>query len=132
MCPFNARATVLNQPGSDHACATIQNEYDTGPVLKKLDDPRAVMSRRKLVSRAVHLSAAAPFLSKWTGVLLIQKSLFQFRVSVSAFGDLSHEQATRRGVVTAHGTFEAFCPRSAGVPSRRLGEAWRVAACLVS
>ena len=66
-----------------------------------------------------------------TGVLLTQflgdqvtglrrlphsKSQFQFQVSVSAFGDLGQEQATTvaaeqgPGLVTAHGSFEAFCP----------------------
>ena len=30
LCPFNARATVLNQPRSDQAHATMWNEYDSG------------------------------------------------------------------------------------------------------
>ena len=30
MYPFNARATVLNQPKNNQAYATLQNEYDSG------------------------------------------------------------------------------------------------------
>ena len=92
-----------------------------------------------LASHAVRLSASASSLRP--GVLLTQdqanqsgalsrfpwlKPLFQLGVSVDSFRDFSEQAAPvtakqGRGLVTAHGSFEALCPGR--------GEARRAAAC---
>ena len=64
------------------------------------------------------------------------ESLFQLGVPVDTFRDFSKEQATTvaaqqsPGLVTSHGSFEAFCPsRGMRECHRGGGEALRVAAC---
>ena len=104
----------------------------TSPFMALLTEPRAV--QHKLVSRAVHLSVAAPFLlfceapqsccsalGPWRSDVSHfpqVKSLFQLQVPVDTFRNFSKEQATTAaaeqspGLATTHDSFETFRPSS--------------------